>query len=101
MANKTVLVYNIKREQFDYTWENGVGTIHIGDQLVNVYINPDILTTNSGINIVDTTLVLKETCSTIQIKIDLELAKINNNLVSGFFDDNFKPLNIIKEFKCI
>ncbi len=101
MANQTVLVYNINREDLTLNWDGGMVNGTIDAVPIRFYLNRDILNSNSGVFADDNNLIINSNCKTLQIKIDLTIAKINNNLVDIHFDDDYNPLNIIKELKCI
>ncbi len=101
MANSTVLVYNINRDSIETDWKGGLLYLDLNGSKTEVYLNRDILSASDGVFADDANLIFNQNCNTIQIKIDLALAKIENNLTGLYFDDEFKPLNIIQKFRCI
>lgn len=101
IASNTSLVYNIRRDDFDYKWKGGSLTLTIRGKEVDLYINPELIKSNEGMFVDNDNLVINNNCEVIRLTIDLALAQINNDLTSIQFDDEYKPMDIIKEFECI
>jgi hypothetical protein len=101
VASKTSVVYNIKRESFDYEWKGGTFTLNLNGKKVDMYLNTDIIENTEDIFADNKNLVIRDTCGVVQVKIDLETAKINNDLTSIHFNDELEPMDIITDIRCI
>jgi hypothetical protein len=66
-----------------------------------MYLNTDIIENTEDIFADNKNLVIRDTCDVVQLKIDLDLAKINNDLTSIHFNDELEPMDIITDIRCI